>query len=73
MSQPEESSPKTDKIDDVLMRPDEDPHRRIDQVPPRDKEHQGQVLVEHDGELRPPDKAAEVTLPHEETAERSEE
>jgi hypothetical protein len=72
MSQPEESRPKTDKIDDVLLRPDEDPLRRIDQIPPRDKEHQGEVLVEHDDVLRPPDKAAELALPHED-AERSNE
>lgn len=55
MSQPEETSTKTGKTDDVLLRPNEDPHRRVDQIPPRDKDDQGQVRVEREGELRPAD------------------
>lgn len=52
MSQPEESQPKTDKTDDVLLRPGGDPQRRIEEVPARNKDDQGQVRVERDGELR---------------------
>ena len=55
MSQPEESQPKTDKTDDVLMRPGGNPRRRIDEVPPRSKDDQGRVQVEREGELRPID------------------
>lgn len=58
MSQPEETSSKTSKTDDVLMRPDENPDRRVDQIPPRHKEDQGRVRVEHEGELRPADESA---------------
>jgi hypothetical protein len=53
MSQPEESRPKTTETDDVLLRPDEDPHQRTDQIAPRDEQDRGQVRVERDGELRP--------------------
>lgn len=52
MSQPEESRPKTTETDDVLLRPGNDPHRRTDQIPPRDEQDQGGVRVERDGELR---------------------
>lgn len=55
MSQPEESGIKTSKTDDVIMRPQEDPHRRVDQIPPRDQEDQGRVRVEREGELRQAD------------------
>jgi hypothetical protein len=53
MSQPEETSIKTSKTDDVIMRPDENPDRRVDQIPPRAKKNQGRVRVEREGELRP--------------------
>jgi uncharacterized membrane protein len=52
MSQPEETSIKTSKTDPVIMRPDENPDRRVDQIPPRKKEEQGEVRVEREGELR---------------------
>ncbi|MBX6749313.1 MAG: hypothetical protein IRY85_06495 [Micromonosporaceae bacterium] len=55
MSQPEETSIKTSKTDDVIMRPNENPDRRVDQIPPQDKEDQGRVRVEREGELRPAD------------------
>jgi len=57
MSQPEETSSKTSKTDAVIMRPGEDPDRRVDQIPPR-KDDQGQVRVEREGELRPADEPA---------------
>ena len=51
MTQPEEAQAKTPKTDPVLLRPGEDPERRIDQNPPvRDP---GEVRVERDGQLRP--------------------
>jgi hypothetical protein len=58
MSQPEETSIKTSKTDDVIMRPNENPDRRVDEIPPRDKEDRGRVRVEREGELRPADEPA---------------
>jgi uncharacterized membrane protein len=58
MSQPEETRIKTSKTDPVIMRPDENPDRRVDQIPPRAKEDQGQVRVEREGELRPADESS---------------
>jgi hypothetical protein len=58
MSQPEESSIKTSKTDPVIMRPDENPDRRVDEIPPRAKDDQGRVRVEREGELRPADEPA---------------
>lgn len=55
MSQPEETQAKTDKTDDVLLHPNEDPLRDTDQVAPRKKDNQGRVRVERDGQLRPAD------------------
>lgn len=57
MSQPEKASAKTSKTDAVIMRPGENPDRRVDQIPPR-KEDQGRVRVEREGELRPADEEA---------------
>lgn len=51
MSQPEESRPKTDETDDVVMRPHQDPNRRSAEMPPVDEP--GEVRVERDGTLRP--------------------
>lgn len=34
MSTPEEINPKTEKTDQTLMRPGQDPDRRIDEEPP---------------------------------------
>jgi uncharacterized membrane protein len=55
MSQADENQEKTPKTDAVLMRPHEDPHRRIDEVPPRNPDDEGQVRVERDGRLEPVD------------------
>jgi hypothetical protein len=52
MSQPEESRPKTTETDDVLLRPDEDPHKRTGQIAPRDEQDRGQVRVELEGDPR---------------------
>lgn len=55
MSQPEESRPKTAETDDVVLRPGEDPLRRVEQIRPRSEGQRGQVRVERDGQLRPVD------------------
>jgi uncharacterized membrane protein len=58
MSQPEESSPKTAETDDVVLRPGQDPLRRVEQIKPRPEGERGQVRVERDGKLRPVDTEA---------------
>jgi hypothetical protein len=58
MSQPEESRPKTAETDDVVLRPGQDPRRRVEQLKPRPEGQRGQVRVERDGQLRPVDTEA---------------
>lgn len=55
MAQADENQEKTATTDAVLMRPQGDPHRRTEQIPPRKRDDEGEVRVEREGRMEPLD------------------